>query len=69
MLKHKVNLDHYSNIENFRSKNLNRLTIVQLNINSVLNKLDSLVEILHSNVDILLILKAKIDFVISYSSV
>ena len=69
MLKHKVNLDHYSNIENIRSKNLNRLTIVQLNINSVLNKLDSLVEILHSNVDILLILKAKIDFVISYSSV
>ena len=69
MLKHKVNLDHYSNIENFRSKNLNRLTIVQLNINSVLNKLDSLVEILHSSVDILLILKAKIDFVISYSSV
>ena len=60
-LTHKLNLDPYSNIENIRSKNPNRLTIAQLNINSLRNKFDSLVEILHSNVDILLILETKID--------
>ena len=60
-LTHELNLDPYSNIENIRSKNPNRLTIAQLNINSLRNKFDSLVEILHSNVDILLILETKID--------
>ena len=56
-----LNLDPYSNTENIRSKNPNRLIIVQLNINSLRYKFDSLVEILHSNVDILLISETKID--------
>ena len=60
-LTHKLNLDPYSNIENIRSKNPNRLIIAQLNINSLRYKFDSLVEILHSNVDILLISETKID--------
>ena len=34
-LTHKLNLDPYSNIENIRSKNPNRLIIAQLNINSL----------------------------------
>ena len=63
-----LNLDPYSNTENIRSKNPNRLIIVQLNINSLRYKFDSLhsneyytVEILHSNVDILLISETKVD--------
>ena len=44
-LMHKLNLDPYSNIEDIRSKNPNRLIIAQLNINSLRNKFDSLVEI------------------------
>ena len=57
-----MNLDPPSNIENIRLKNPNRLIIAQLNINSLRYKFDSLVEILHSNVDILLISETKIDF-------
>ena len=60
-LTHKLNLDPYSNIENIRSKNPNRLIIAQLNIDSLRHKFDSLVEILHSNVDITLISETKID--------
>ena len=60
-LRHQLNLDRYSNIENIRSKNPNRLIIAQLNINSLRYKFDSLVEILHSNVDMLLVPEAKID--------
>ena len=60
-LTHELNLDPYSNIENIRSKNPNRLIIAQLNINSLRYKFDSLVEILRSNVDILLISETKTD--------
>ena len=54
-------LDRYSNIENIRSKNPNRSIIVKANINSLRYKFNSLVEILHSNFDILLISETKID--------
>ena len=57
----RVSLDPYSNIENIRSNNPNRLIVAQLNINSLIYKFDLLVEILHSNVDILLISETKID--------
>ena len=60
-LTHELNLDPYSNFENIRSKNPNRLITAQLNINSLRYKFDSLVEILPSNVDILLISETKID--------
>ena len=56
-----LNLDPYSNIENIRLKNSNRLIVVQLNINSLQNKFDSLVAILHNNVAILLVSEAKIN--------
>ena len=42
-------------------KNPNRLIIAQLNINSLRNKFDSLVRMLHNNLDILLISETKID--------
>ena len=60
-LTHELNLDPSTNIENIRSKNPNRLIIAQLNINSLRYKFDSLVEILRSKVDILLISETKID--------
>ena len=60
-LTHKLNLDPYSNIENIRLKNSNRLIVVQLNINSLQNKFHSLVAILHNNVAILLVSEAKIN--------
>ena len=60
-LTHELNLDPYSNIENTRSKNPNRLIVAQLNISSLRYKFDSLVEKLHSNVDIILISETKID--------
>ena len=58
---HKLNLDPYSNIENIRSKNPNRLIIAQLNINYLRNKFDSLVQILHRNIYILFISETKIN--------
>ena len=60
-LTHELNLDPSTNIENIRSKTPNRLIIAQLNINSLRYKFDSLLEILRSNVDILLISETKID--------
>ena len=42
-------------------KNPNRLILAQLNINSLRNKFDSLVRMLHNNLDILLISETKID--------
>ena len=56
-----LNRDPYSNIEKIRSQNPKRLIAAQLNINSLENKFDSLLEILHSNVDILLITETKIN--------
>ena len=60
-LTHKLNIDPYSNIEKIRSNNPNRLIIAQFNINSLRYKFGSLVEILHSNLDMLLISETKID--------
>ena len=60
-LTHKLNIDPYSNIEKIRSNNPNRLIIAQFNINSLRYKFGSLVEILHSNVDILLISETQTD--------
>ena len=58
---HKLNLDPYSNIANVRSKKPSILIIAQLNINSVRYKFDLVIEIFHSNVEILLISETKID--------
>ena len=54
-------IDPYSNLKNIRLKNLNRLIVAQLNINSIRNKFDSLVQIFNNNIDILLISETKID--------
>ena len=54
--------DTFGKLKNTRLKNPNRLIIAQLNINSLRNKFDSLVRMLHNNPDILLISETKIDF-------
>ena len=48
-------------LENLRLKNVNRLICVQLDINSIRNKFDSLVNILNNNTDILMISETKLD--------
>ena len=60
-LPEKNNLEHINEIRQIRQKNSNRLRFVQLNINAIENKFDSLVELVKENVDILLISKTKID--------
>ena len=60
-LTHELNLDPCSHIENNRSKNPKRLIIALVNISSLRNKFDSLLEILQSNGAILLISETKID--------
>ena len=53
--------DPFEKLKNTRLKSPNRLIIAQLNINSLRNKFDSLVRMLHNNLDILLISETKTD--------
>ena len=53
--------DPFEKIKNTRLKNPNRLITAQLNINSLRNIFDSLVRMLHNNLDILFISETKID--------
>ena len=54
-------LDSDKNLKNIRLKNSNRLIIAQLNINSLRNKFDFLVQIMSNNVDLLLVSETKVD--------
>ena len=47
--------------KNLKLKNVNRLICAQLNINSIGNKFDSLVNIINNNIDILMISEIKLD--------
>ena len=48
-------------LKNIRLKNSNRLVLAHININSLRNKFDSLLQIVNNNIDILLISETKID--------
>ena len=48
-------------LKNLRLKNVNRSICVQLNINSIRNKFNSLVDIINNNTDILMISETKLD--------
>ena len=48
-------------LKNLRLKNVNRLIFVQLKINTIRNKFNSLVNIVNNNIDILMILETKLD--------
>ena len=56
-------IDHgaFTNLQNIRRKNMKNVIIGQLNINSLRNKFPSLVEIIHGNLDILVITETKLD--------
>ena len=53
--------DPFEKLKNTRLKNPNRLIIAQLNINSLRNKFDLLVQMLLNNLDILLVSVTKIN--------
>ena len=53
--------DPKENLKNLRLKNVNRLICAQLNINSIRNKFNSLVDIINNNTDILIISETKLD--------
>ena len=48
-------------LKNLRLKNVNMLIRAQLNMNSIRNKFDSLVNIINSNIDMLMISETKLD--------
>ena len=48
-------------LKNLRLKNVNRLICTQLNINSLRNKFDSLINIINNNIDILMVSETKLD--------
>ena len=48
-------------LKNLRLKNVTRLLCAQLNINSIRNKFDSIVNIINKDIDILMISEAKLD--------
>ena len=50
-----------NSLRTMRLKNVGRLIVASLNINSIANKIDRLEEIVRENVDILIILETKID--------
>ena len=55
------NSDPFKILKSIRISNVNRLTIGQLNINSIRNKFDALKSIVSGNLDILVITESKID--------
>ena len=61
-LKNESISDSFEERKNTRLKNPNKLIIAQLNIYSLCNKFESLVRMLHNDLDTLLICEANIDF-------
>ena len=54
-------LNEHSHLHTLRRKNLNKLILAQLNINSLRNKFDLLMSLIKNNVDILMISETKLD--------
>ena len=51
----------YKKLNEIRVQNINKIIIAELNINSIRNKFEQLVEYINKNVDILLIVETKLD--------
>ena len=51
----------HSSLQTIRKDNLNKLIFANLNVNSIRNKFDSLVDIIKDNIDILMISETKVD--------
>ena len=56
-----MSADIYSNLKSLKLKNLDKIVIAHLNINSLRNKFDLLRDIVEDNIDILLISETKLD--------
>ena len=57
----KLSPDALTTLKNIRINNLKNVIIGQLNINSLRNKFSSLIELIHGNIDILVITETKLD--------
>ena len=55
------NVTPYNLLKSIKISNINRLTIAQLNINSLRNKIESLKLLMTGNIDILIITATKLD--------
>ena len=55
------NVTPYNLLKSIKISNINRLTIAQLNINSLRNKIESLKLLMTGNIDILIITETKLD--------
>ena len=51
----------YKKLNEIRIRNINKIIIAELNINSIRNKFEQLVEYINKNVDIILIVETKLD--------
>ena len=51
----------YKKLNKIRIRNINKIIIAELNINSIRNKFEQLVEYINKNVDIILIVETKLD--------
>ena len=60
-INNELNRDVVTSLQNIRIDNLKNVIIGQLNINSLRNKFHSLVEMMHGNLDVLVITETKLD--------
>ena len=60
-LDHDVENTMFNRLSEIRSRNTNKIIIAELNINSIRNKFEQLVENIDKNVDILLTVETKLD--------
>ena len=56
-----MNMKGIESLKSIRKRNLNRIVVARLNINSLRNKFDYLIEQITGNIDILMISKTKLD--------
>ena len=56
-----MNMKGIESLKAIRKRNLNRIVVGHLNINSLRNKFDCLIKQITGNIDILIILKTKLD--------
>ena len=60
-VKEPVIHDVYKTINNLRIKNINKIIIATLNVNSITGKFEQLKTIISGNIDILVITESKLD--------
>ena len=56
-----MNMNDIESLKAIRKRNVNRIVVAHLNINSLKNKFDYLIEQITGNIDILMISETKLD--------